>query len=77
MTLFTPKAHDGLVRIHMDLTKQDWKAFQAIPDPRQTPNLNAVIVTDQYTGRKFKVSKAPCGLRCYCDAEVVCEIEDS
>ena len=77
MTLFTPKAHDGLVRYNMELSKQDWKAFQAIPDPRQTPNLNAVIVTDQVTGRRFMVSKAPCGLRCYCDAEVVREIEDS
>lgn len=79
MTLFTPKAHDGLVRIHMDLNKQDWKAFQAMPDPLpiEHTTLNTVIVTDQYTGRKFMVSKAPCGLRCYCDAEVVREIEDS
>jgi hypothetical protein len=75
MSVFTPKAHDGLVRYNMTLNTADQAAWNSLSrEPQGIPS--QVIVTDQYTGRKFLVQRASCGQRCYCDAEVVREIED-
>jgi len=51
------------------LTDADWAAFNATAKTRQT-----TTVTDNYSGKRFVVRHADCGLPgCLCAAEIVAE----
>jgi hypothetical protein len=57
---FTPRSADGSTRFEMRLSTEDHKAFG---------RTGLAVVTDQLTGRRWRVRKAACSLpRCRCDA---------
>lgn len=62
----------GAVRIHAELTDEDRRLFDALPNERgqQPANPPEVRVTDQQTGIAFYVRRADCGLGCHCAAEI-------
>ena len=63
MAFFTPRPAKGKgPRLTLDISPQDLAVFQAEGE---------AFVTDRLTGKDYRVSAAPCGLRCRCDATFV------
>ena len=59
----------GNRRLRLRISEEDDRRFDLLP-PRSGDH--ACVVTDLLTGTSYWVRRAPCGLGCYCAAEVVC-----
>lgn len=53
-------------RIELDLNDADAAEYAAL---RMAEGTRGILVTDQHTGERFRLSPAPCGLGCYCAAD--------
>lgn len=64
---FAPRlSYDTEERAEMQISEED---------RRNLPYSRASIeITDQLTGKRWKIRGASCGLRCFCDAVIVKEI---
>ena len=61
---FTPRRKDGSERLQLMLNDADWVVANRY---RGTLRVRGVV-TDQNTGKRYRIRGAACGLECRCDA---------
>jgi hypothetical protein len=62
--IYTPRLKDTGERLRLMLNDADW----AIANCYRGTLRNKGIVTDQNTGKRYRIKGAACGLQCCCDA---------
>ena len=62
--IYTPRLKDTGERLRLMLNDEDWAVVNRY---RGTLWVRGVV-TDQKTGKRYRIKGAACGLRCRCDA---------
>jgi hypothetical protein len=62
--IYTPRLKDTRERLRLVLNDTDWAVAN-----RHSGTLRVQgVVTDQSTGKRYRIKGAACGLKCCCDA---------
>lgn len=62
--IYTPRLKDTGERLRLMLNDVDW----AVANRHRGTHRVRGVVTDQSTGKRYRIKGAPCGLQCRCDA---------
>lgn len=62
---------DSQGRVQLAVSFDDVRRYDAI----ERRSVESAVMTDVNTGRSWRVRRASCGLRCYCSAAIVEEVD--